>query len=117
MNIEIGKIYVILDIHPRDAFFEFRRELVGQFVKLTYVSPSKIEEGDYVYCHADFLETVNAENILLSQAVFHSVALGEPNDYVKTEAREEREDQETQESVREKKDREVPRPPVPTDHS
>lgn len=114
MEIDEEKTYIIKDIHPRDAFHEFRKELIGQAVKLTNFSPDRFEEGDFIGCRAMFVSPVVAENIYLSEAIFFAIRIEEKDvehnrGKIETQTNEDHQDQEAPKNFREETPREKAR--------
>jgi hypothetical protein len=97
MELDTDRRYVILDLHPEDFYYEFRKELIGNVIEVEYGRSSRLDTGEHFYCHATLEEPVVAENIIIEKIVFRAVKLGVIDDAestgteVKTEAHQDRE--------------------------
>jgi hypothetical protein len=100
VELDTDRRYVILDLHPEDFYYEFRKELIGNVVEVEYGRSSRLDTGEHFYCHATLEEPVVAENIIIEKIVFRAVKLGVIDDESGTETQAEtgkdREDQEAQ---------------------
>jgi hypothetical protein len=76
VELDTDRRYVILDLHPEDFYYEFRKELIGNVIEVEYGRSSRLDTGEHFYCHATLEEPVVAENIIIEKIVFRAVKLG-----------------------------------------
>jgi hypothetical protein len=99
VELDTDRRYVILDLHPEDFYYEFRKELIGNVVEVEYGRSSRLDTGEHFYCHATLEEPVVAENIIIEKIVFRAVKLGVIDDESGTETQVETgKDYQTQEA-------------------